>query len=425
MSKRKKRYGKGRVYQPPVKWKRKDGTVVESVSKWWYAEWYEGGRKKREPVSENREEAEAFLAERVAVKELAVARGEGSLSNRVPLRPICEEFLAHISKTKSARTHAIYTYRINSVLSRIGCEHVDDLNKAIIETYLAERVGPGDGNGLAARTVNNQVGTFKQALRWAVEMGRIKSDPTGKVKRLTESPTRFRRALDAEEAQRLVHDSPGPYARIWRFLIATGVRFGELARMAWSDINLDRAMLRVRSRNVKTHKGRDIPLSPGLVEMLVRHRKDADKEAVSAADELSRLSAEEKQARCLNLHTRGDVLARFVKREHVFVTQAGRPWNENMLLRKLRSCVKAAGIDGEGVDLHALRYTFGSHLIRRGESVKTVQELMGHADVRVTLDIYAQAFNLDKRKAVACFDEIVDGKVQSVPEKAEIRQKIG
>ena len=426
MSKKRRRYGGGRIFRPMAKWTRKDGSIEERESKWLYVEWYQNGRKKRQRVvgadggPGTREEAEALLKECVAVKELAVARGEGSLTNHVRLLPVCEEFLDHIRKTKTARTHTVYTYRIDSVLSRVDCEYVDELNKAILEAYLAERVG----EGMAARTANNHVGTFKQALRWGVEMGRIKSDPTGKVKRRTVSPTRFRRALDDEEVRRLVQSSPEAYGRIWRFFVGTGLRFGELAGLIWSDIDLGRAMLRVRSENVKVHKGRDIPLSPGLVEMLERHKGEAEREAKTAADTLAKLSPAEKQTRCLNLHTRGDVLERFAEREHVFVTQAGRPWNENMLRRKLGSCVRAAGIDEKGVDLHALRYTFGSHLIRRGVNIKVVQELMGHADVRMTLQIYAQAFNPDKRSAVAHFDEIMAEKALEAPELAEDGQKI-
>jgi len=79
-------------------------------------------------------------------------------------------------------------------------------------------------------------------------------------------------------------------------------------------------------------------------------------------------------------------------------------------------------IDPEGVDLHALRYTFGSHLIRNGANVKIVQELMGHADERITLQIYAKAFNPDKRPAVACFDEIIDGRAPEKPKQARNRQ---
>lgn len=78
----------------------------------------------------------------------------------------------------------------------------------------------------------------------------------------------------------------------------------------------------------------------------------------------------------------------------------------------------SAGINEEGVDLHALPYTFEPHLIRSGANTKIVQELMGHAGVRITQQVYARAFNPDKRSAVSDFDEIIDERATETPKQA-------
>ena len=82
----------------------------------------------------------------------------------------------------------------------------------------------------------------------------------------------------------------------------------------------------------------------------------------------------------------------------MFVNARGNPWGEN-LSRRLKPCLRAAGLP-TSIDLHCLRHTFGSHLIRAGADVKTVQALLGHSSAMVTLDIYAHAFEDRKREAV-------------------------
>ena len=85
--------------------------------------------------------------------------------------------------------------------------------------------------------------------------------------------------------------------------------------------------------------------------------------------------------------------------DYVFVNAVGRPWRNNLLTR-FKRCVREAGINPRGVDIHCLRYTFGTHLIRQGANAKVVQKLMGHATVAMTLNIYAQVFPSDLSESI-------------------------
>ncbi|GAA4567949.1 tyrosine-type recombinase/integrase [Planotetraspora kaengkrachanensis] len=68
----------------------------------------------------------------------------------------------------------------------------------------------------------------------------------------------------------------------------------------------------------------------------------------------------------------------------------------------------AAGI-AEGTGLHLCRHTYASALIRYGESVKTVQHLMGHSSASVTLNIYAHLWPDADDRARAAVDAIFAG----------------
>ena len=83
----------------------------------------------------------------------------------------------------------------------------------------------------------------------------------------------------------------------------------------------------------------------------------------------------------------------------VFITKDNNPMKHN-LLRNFKATIKRAGIDPAGLDLHALRYTFITHLVMKGVNPKVVQELAGHKSISTTLQIYAQVLPGQSKKAI-------------------------
>ena len=73
-------------------------------------------------------------------------------------------------------------------------------------------------------------------------------------------------------------------------------------------------------------------------------------------------------------------------------------WPDNLMKRYIRSVARQAGIT-KNIGWHTFRHTFGTLLKANGEDVKTVQELLRHANSRITLDVYTQATNSHKRAA--------------------------
>ena len=73
-------------------------------------------------------------------------------------------------------------------------------------------------------------------------------------------------------------------------------------------------------------------------------------------------------------------------------------WPDNLMKRHIRPVAKANGIHKK-IGWHTFRHSFGTLLKANGEDVKTVQELLRHANSRITLDVYTQAVNSNKRAA--------------------------
>lgn len=74
------------------------------------------------------------------------------------------------------------------------------------------------------------------------------------------------------------------------------------------------------------------------------------------------------------------------------------PWPENLRKRYIRPVERANGID-KNIRWHTFRHTYGTLLKANGEDVKTVQELLRHANSRITLEVYTPAVTSHKRAA--------------------------
>ena len=73
-------------------------------------------------------------------------------------------------------------------------------------------------------------------------------------------------------------------------------------------------------------------------------------------------------------------------------------WPDNLMKRHIKPAAQAAGIH-KNIGWHTFRHSFGTLMKANGEDVKTVQELLRHANSKITLDVYTQAVNSHKRAA--------------------------
>ena len=170
-----------------------------------------------------------------------------------------------------------------------------------------------------------------------------------------------------------------PQAAMWKTLVATGLRWGEVCAMTWADLDAEGGFLTVRATEAKSKRGRVVPVTDELVRELVA---------------LRRLHF------AVTRHLPGGS-------DHVFLTQRGQPWRKDAnprSLKLLRRILERAGIDevdaaGRCVDVHALRGTAATTLLRRGVPVAHVARILGHSDVRQTMKHYADLGAEDLRAA--------------------------
>lgn len=76
-------------------------------------------------------------------------------------------------------------------------------------------------------------------------------------------------------------------------------------------------------------------------------------------------------------------------------------WPDTLLKKVIRPAAERAGITGKIVGWHTFRHLLGTNLTALGVDVKVAQELLRHANARITLDLYTQAISSQKREANA------------------------
>lgn len=256
---------------------------------------------------------------------------------------------------------------IRSVWSELLNKPLTDISAWVVEKTKAARLKAG----IKPATVNRDLGRIRAALAKAVEWKLLSVHPLTQVK-LTrgadEGRIRFlsdkeekalRKALDAREKHHRTRRESGIAWRTERgrdvlpsigtyfdhltpmaiLALNTGLRRGELTSLTWNDIDLQSKLLTVRAGYSKSQKARHIPLNSEAIDVLKRYRKQHSGE--------------------------------------------GRLFDVFSVKKSWSTLMTNAGVSN--FRFHDLRHTFASKLVAAGVDLNTVRELLGHADIRMTL----------------------------------------
>jgi integrase len=191
--------------------------------------------------------------------------------------------------------------------------------------------------------------------------------------------------LTVEELTALLPQLQQPYLSMVVLAAVTGLRRSELFALKWADVAFD---------------AREIRLSRAIVHQVVGEMKtEASRKPVSLEPGLAGLLADWKAQ---TKYSGPD--------DWVFASpesDGAKPyWPDTLLTRHIKPAVERAGIK-KLVGWHTFRHTLATVLKANGEDVKTTQEILRHANSRITMDIYAQAVTPAKRQAQAKVLEMI------------------
>jgi len=251
-------------------------------------------------------------------------------------------------------------------------------------------------SGLAPRTVQYIHSTLHKALKQAVADGLIPRNVAAAVKAPRPKKKEIR-PLSPEQVCTLLEAARSDrFEALYVLAVHCGLREGELLGLKWEDLDLEAGTLAVRRTLSETRtghlfeapkngKGRNIKLTAGAVEALKRHRK-------RQLEERMRL------ARLWEDHGL------------VFPNQVGKTMNaSNLTSRSFKPILERAGLP-HSVRLHDLRHTCATVLLSRNVHPKFVQELLGHANIAITLNTYSHVLPGMGDQTAAAMESVLPGR---------------
>ncbi|MBM4295057.1 MAG: site-specific integrase [Deltaproteobacteria bacterium] len=335
----------------------------------WQIDYYDPEGKRVMKCFPRKADAEAYLGKVQAAKregryhDVFDVKKESQTTFNELVRLYAENFGTQRAFTTSKR------YLLAVVHDYFGHLRLAEISYLALESYRNKRKAtPARGGKLRTdASVNREMALISHILSKAVEWGLLESSPFKKGKRLIIKENNQRlRFLSKAEIEVLLKECLPHLRPIVETALLTGMRRGELLSLKWEQVRNGFIYL----TETKSGKARQIPINDRLAEVFREIR-------------------------------RGNQL----KSEFVFCDSQGRRFLE--VKRSFASACKRAGV--EDFRFHDLRHTFASRLVMKGASLKAVQELLGHADLTMTMR-YAHLSQEHLRDSVNLLNDLPCGK---------------
>lgn len=281
-------------------------------------------------------------------------------------KPTTVAFHQHMAKT-------ITDYFNGAVLQEIGPL---DIQKYLV--YLRTEFKSKLGKPLSSKSLRHQYGTLNLIFGYAEKQEMIVKNPMNRV----DAPKKEKKPVDAltqEQAAQffsLLSNCPLDFRCILHLLITTGIRRGECMGLQWKDID-EKACTITIERNVSYTPESGVIVSTPKTSNSVRT-------IPIMSSTLNLLKQLQKQTQSQHPGTILKSAFLFPKGDEVFT-----PRDPNSVTRRVKRFMKNNGLPD--LSPHDLRHSCATLLLSQGADIKSVQEILGHADASTTLNFYVKA----------------------------------
>lgn len=273
------------------------------------------------------------------------------------MEDVIQKFIRYLHKTKKASNNTEVSYeRDLKKLQRYMEEeqHVKEWSEVTV-TNLNSYMLYLEREKFAASTISRNVASVRAFYQYMYKKGIVHTDISGELK-----PPKIEKKmpdiLTIQEVDLLlkqpIADSPKGMRdkAMLELLYATGIRVSELIHLKHENVNMKMSYIKCSERN----KERIIPFGNTAKQAMALYLEHGRKELT-------------KEKEC----------------EEFFVNCSGKAMSRQGFWKVLKSYAKEAGIDVD-ITPQTLRHSFATHLIQNGADLKSVQEMLGHADISTT-----------------------------------------
>ncbi len=267
------------------------------------------------------------------------------------------DFINYLSVERGLALNTLESYGrdLRQYAQYLGAQDYPSLDAVSRETIVGYLLHLQE-EGKATATIARRLAALKAFYQYLVRERLMSEDPTSNL----ESPKlerRLPRVLSVGEVERVLRQ-PDPHypaglrdRAMLELLYATGIRVSELVSLNLGDVNLEQGYLRCIG---KGQKERLVPIGSFAMESLRQYLSQA----------------------------RGR-LVRDVREQSLFVNHHGRRLTRQGFWKIVKRYSQEAEID-RSITPHTLRHSFATHLLENGADLRSVQEMLGHADISTT-----------------------------------------
>lgn len=242
-------------------------------------------------------------------------------------------------------------------------------------------------DGLSPKSIHNLHCVLHEALRKAVALKYIKSNPSEECT-LPKNPKPEIHPIVDGNIQKFLQAIKGDrYEDLFYFDIFTGLRESEACGLTWDCVDFEKGTIRVYRQLLKT----GVVDGKGVFDFapLKNDRERTIEPAVQVMEHLRRVQRKQKEYKLLT----GGAYSN--PRQFVFTDEMGKPFHYHTMYTHFKQIVKR--IDMPEVRFHDLRHTYATLSIQNGSDVKTISESLGHSTVAFTMDRYGHVSNQMRR----------------------------
>ena len=327
--------------------------------------------------------AKLGLARRGAEKEKAAADGTGSQNNAggaVLFSQAASEWLAELSDKRKYSTFIKYdsVYRthlaeaIGSCLLSSGT--AQELRVKIFDHLSGKCLSESMQKSVIC--IANQIFAFANR-RYLTNMPMLERPAKKAMKKAVRTFSRAEQALLLS----CIYKQMNRFTSVVLLCLYTGLRLGELCALQWDDIDFEGKTLTV-NRTVQRIAVPGYTTKTILLE--TNPKSESSQRTIPLTSELLQ------------------VLTQF-KGEHPYVFGGETPLDPRTMQYRFKRILKEAGIEIR--NFHTLRHTFATNCIENGVDVKALSELLGHSDVKITLNRYVHPTMDSKRKQIGALSD--------------------
>lgn len=294
---------------------------------------------------------------------LAVVPGDREQVKLTRMQHKIREFLDHLLVDRGLAENTISAYHNDLMqfvqhLEALGVNSWAETTQESIQDFLRSL----KEKGLSASSAARKLAALKTFYHYLQQTSVIDDNPAVSLER-PKTGRYLPKVLSRSEVEQLLgQGSLAPRERaILELLYSGGLRVSELTRVNISDVNLHEGHLRMAGKDLRE---RIIPLSETAIQAIEIYLKQVRPTQKSRPQERA-----------------------------LFLNYAGRRLSRQCIWKIVKEGARTAQIAPD-ITPHTLRHSFAIHLLERGVDIRSVQELLGHADISTT-QIYA---HVSKRK---------------------------